>query len=740
MSALPYRAALEACAAEPIRIPGAIQPHGALLCFDPQTLALRQMSRNAAAMLGVELAPGPLPAGLSGLQAPLRAWLESGDVVFLKVLEVAGRRWQLQGHLTPQGALLEFEPPPQPDEEALESLYPRLSAFMADLSASADLAGVARAAVREIRVLTQFNRVLVYSFDETGDGTVLAEANDGVLPSYQGLRFPASDIPEQARALYRLSRIRLIPAVDYTPCPIEPVNSPVDQAPLDLSRAGLRSVSPVHLEYMRNMGTGASMSVSILVNGALWGLISAHNAAPRMVNPQIRNACDILGQVLSMHIETRLQAGLAAERLALSAVEQSLLAGLAEAPSLQAGLAAHAAELLAMLRAQGAATIIQGKVWMTGQTPDEAAIKAFAADLQAAGEEQFETDSLAQRWPQAAGFGAQASGMLAISTSQVHADYVFWFRPELVRTVEWSGNPVKAAEPVSGRLHPRKSFELWKERVELRSAPWRPAEIETAISFRNAIQTLVLRRAEERAELTDMLERSNRELEAFSYSISHDLRAPFRHIVGFAELLSDRERSLDERSRHYVTTIKDAAVSAGRLVDDLLAFSQLGRSQLHKTRVDMAKLVQEARRLLEPELGGRLVQWRVEPLPDGWGDATMLRQVWQNLLQNAIKYTRGREMTRISVGGTAQGGKIRYWVEDNGVGFEMAYAGKLFGVFQRLHRIEEFEGTGIGLALVKRIVERHGGTVEAHGEPGKGARFSFVLPEAGHDKRKTISG
>ncbi|WBO58109.1 hypothetical protein GT370_12685 [Acidocella sp. MX-AZ03] len=124
MSALPYRAALEACAAEPIRIPGAIQPHGALLCFDPQTLALRQMSRNAAAMLGVELAPGPLPAGLSGLKAPLRAWLESGDVVFLKVLEVAGRRWQLQGHLTPQGALLEFEPPPQPDEEALESLYP----------------------------------------------------------------------------------------------------------------------------------------------------------------------------------------------------------------------------------------------------------------------------------------------------------------------------------------------------------------------------------------------------------------------------------------------------------------------------------------------------------------------------------------------------------------------------------------------------------------------------------------
>lgn len=144
--------------------------------------------------------------------------------------------------------------------------------------------------------------------------------------------------------------------------------------------------------------------------------------------------------------------------------------------------------------------------------------------------------------------------------------------------------------------------------------------------------------------------------------------------------------------------------------------------------------------MLQSELAGREVAWQIEPLPDGWGDATMLRQVWQNLLQNAIKYTRGREMTRISVGGTAQGGKIRYWVEDNGVGFEMAYAGKLFGVFQRLHRIEEFEGTGIGLALVKRIVERHGGAVEAHGEPGKGARFSFVLPEAGHDKRKTISG
>jgi light-regulated signal transduction histidine kinase (bacteriophytochrome) len=293
--------------------------------------------------------------------------------------------------------------------------------------------------------------------------------------------------------------------------------------------------------------------------------------------------------------------------------------------------------------------------------------------------------------------------------------------------VTWAGEPERGGKGKD--LHPRSSFARWQEQVRRRSAPWRPAEVEGAGELRNAIQDFVLRRAEERAALTDALQRSNKELESFSYSVSHDLRAPFRHIVGYAELLGERAGDLDGRARHYLDSIKEAALSAGRLVDDLLKFSQLNRAALTVSQVDMGKLVAEVRRSLEPETSGRNVVWQIGVLPDAWGDPALLRQALLNLIANAVKYTRGREPAVITVFGEQRGGETIYAVRDNGIGFDMAYVGKLFGVFQRLHRMEDFEGTGIGLALTKRVIDRHAGWIRAEGVVDEGATFTFGLPE-----------
>ena len=243
----------------------------------------------------------------------------------------------------------------------------------------------------------------------------------------------------------------------------------------------------------------------------------------------------------------------------------------------------------------------------------------------------------------------------------------------------------------------------------------------------------MLRRAEERAELTEQLQRSNKELESFSYSVSHDLRAPFRHIVGYAELLQEREGDLGGVSKHYLANIIDAALSAGRLVDDLLNFSHVGRTNLAKHRVDMNKLTEEVRHGPRAGPEGRQIEWRIGPLPPAYGDAALLRQALLNLVGNAVKYTRGRQPAVIEVSGRTETegetvGFTTYEVRDNGIGFDMTYAGKLFGVFQRLHRPEEFEGTGIGLALTRRIIDRHGGDIQAEGQPGKGALLRFTLP------------
>lgn len=713
---------MDACAAEPIHVPGGIQPHGALVVLAPDTLEVLQASTNLGEVAGFDREPP------QALLTELGAWRGLGEPVFARRLTLGERTLQVSAHRTPQGIIVEFEEPAASDEEAHAAFYLRLRRFLDAVGGAGDITAIAEIAVREVRALTGFDRVLLYSFDPEGVGAVLAEDGNGMLPSYLNLRFPAGDIPAQARQLYKLNRLRLIANATYEPVAIEPVISPVDGRPLDLSFATLRSVSPVHLEYMRNMGTGASMSISIMVEGELWGLISGHSREPRRVDAQIRTACGVLGQILSLQIEARTQALRTADRLALKQVETDLVALLSGAHNYRTGLAGAAELWKQVAQASGAAVVTEEGVLAVGSTPSDDQIRGIAAWLQEAGLDEIAIDSMAARWPEAEAFATQASGLLAVPISQLHANWLMWFRPEVVRTVEWAGEPQKPRE-IGDRLHPRKSFELWKEQVRLRAVPWGQVEVESARSFRLSIQNFVLRRAEERAELTNRLVEINRELESFSYSISHDLRAPFRHVVGFAELLSDRASDgLDATSRHYLKSITDAALSAGRLVDDLLNFSQLGRSGLKFSRVDMTKLVAEIRRSMEPEFAGRSIDWRIGPLPDAWADPAMVRQVLQNLVQNAVKYSSGRQAAVITIEGREDADTTSYTVSDNGVGFDPSYAHKLFGVFQRLHRSEEFEGTGIGLALVKRVIDRHGGTISADAVLGEGASFTFTLP------------
>ena len=272
-----------------------------------------------------------------------------------------------------------------------------------------------------------------------------------------------------------------------------------------------------------------------------------------------------------------------------------------------------------------------------------------------------------------------------------------------------------------GAVRRHSERELFRSREQLRMEVAERKEREEQIQ--NLNQQLERRTAE--------LEVSNGELEAFAYSISHDLRAPLRHMIGFTELLQkNAQSSLDEKSQRYAGIILDSTKRMGELIDDLLAFSRVGRGEMHQTTVSLRQLVKEVVEERQPETGGRNISWSIRELPDLHGDPSLLRLVFANLIGNAIKFTRTRRRAEIEIGSFEDSRGVVVFVKDNGVGFEMKYSNKLFRVFQRLHRREDFEGTGIGLATVQRIIHRQDGSVWAEGTVNGGATFFFSVPRA----------
>ncbi len=724
---------LTACDREPIHTPGSIQPHGALLVLAGDTVA--HASANLAALVGRPglAVPGCRLIDVLGPEAAAEVGVALADAaaveraVRLTTIAAAGRRFDAVAHRRGGRTILELEL--VPTWNGPTDPYPALESFAARAEAAADVTELCNAAAAEVRRLTGFDRVLVYRFDDGWNGTVVGEARNDRFPSYMDHRFPASDIPAQARELYRRNRVRLIPDAGYAPVPVGPAAA----VPLDLSFAVLRSVSPVHVEYMRNMGTAASMSVSVILADRLWGLISCHHRDPRAVPFTVRATCDLLARALSLRLAALVHTRDFELTLAARSAYAALIAAMADRLDYAAALAEHPAEFLAVAGARGAAVLGAAGCTRVGETPPEGDLRGLADWLfREGGREVYATDSLPAALPPAEAFKDTGCGVLAASVSKVHPHYVLWFRPEVIRDVKWGGDPTKPAGPPDGHglaLHPRRSFDTWRETVRLKSAAWRPAEVEAAAALRNAIVGVVLRRAEELADLNAELQRSNKELEAFSYSVSHDLRAPLRHVVGYAEMLREGAAGkLSERDERCITTIIESSEYAGVLVDKLLAFSRLGRGQLSRGRVDVAALIAELVAELRPATAGRTVTWEVGPLPVVEADLMMFRLAVRNLLENALKYTRSRSEAVVVVGHRADPGEDVFFVRDNGVGFDMKYGDKLFGVFQRLHRMEDFEGTGIGLANMKRVIDRHGGRVWAEGEEGRGATFFFTLP------------
>jgi light-regulated signal transduction histidine kinase (bacteriophytochrome) len=498
------------CADEPIRIPGAVQPHGALLAVTEPDLVVVVASANAAGHCGREVAGARLGELLG---ADVAAQLAGGDLAVLNPLRtvVAGREVDLVAHRADGLLVVELEPLDDA-READAVWHRRLPLTLQRLQAAPTLDALSATLAAEVRTLTGFDRVMVYRFDPSWNGAVVAEDRREDLEPFLGLRFPASDIPPQARALYLHSWLRLIPDARYTPVPLVPARNPLDGRPLDLAAAVLRSVSPVHLEYLANMGVVASMSVSLVDGGRLWGLIACHHySGPHRPTYTDRAAAEFLGRTASVLLGTKVEAGDTQRVLDVADRSGRLVEALARAPRtpLQA-LTDGPLTLLDLVPAGGAAVRLDGRLHLLGETPPEPVATTVVQALLHAGTSA--TDAVLTAVPEATDAVPAGSGVLAVPVRGGRdGDFLAWFRPETLREVAWGGDPHhrKMVEGEHGvRLSPRRSFARYTETVRATSQPWRPHEVAAAEQLAAHLSEVTRRRAEDESRLAATLQRT----------------------------------------------------------------------------------------------------------------------------------------------------------------------------------------------------------------------------------------
>lgn len=726
------QAMLAECASEPIRYPGKIQPHGALLVVDRKDLTVLCASENTAQYLGVEagaLLAQKLRSNLE-LSPELMRCLDGLTDHPSGLYALPGRDQVVRVHVSESTAILEFQPRLQPDPGALPHAA---AAALSAIHTAPDAASAIEFAIREVQRLVGYDRVMAYRFDEQSNGQVIAERTAHGAQPFLGLCYPASDIPEQARALYAQHWLRIIPDVNYGPVALRVLDGS-SLASLDLGAAVLRSVSPVHIEYLKSMGVAASLSISVRCRGSLWGLIACHHGRPRQVSFDVLERCELVGCVLSAKLETEQASARARERSISMPIVAGLIGRMRAGGDIASALAQAEAEVLGLVQASGAVILHRGVLHVLGKTPDRPQLKGLLAWLAASGTDGLSTAALHEQYPSARDFAAQAAGLLCVSLPDTRPAFLAWFRPEQVRVVNWGGNPEKPVQASSDgvRLGPRRSFELWKETVHLTSHPWTDAEREAAAELRRGIiEAELLKQLQREQEQRRALEQSNRDLDAYTHVIAHDLQEPVRGIVAFASRMQrDLAEGAFERASERAQTVGRAADTLAELVRALHQYSRAGQVALAIEACDLTDLVKLEIERLAPFLTEHGAEVEIAgSLPVTRCDRVRVGAVLGNLISNAVKYNLSpAKQVRIFSDAKAP---ATIYVADNGIGIAPSDRELVLRTFKRLHPRDAFGGgSGMGLSIAQKFVERHGGRMWIEETPGGGTTIAFTLAPA----------
>ncbi|RAM49154.1 MAG: cyanobacterial phytochrome A [Hapalosiphonaceae cyanobacterium JJU2] len=728
-----------------------IQPHGVLLVLEEPELNILQVSSNTYEVFGIT-PENMLQKKLEDLLDPfqiekIKAGLlqESLDMINPTKIwaRVKGDEYIVFDGIFHRNAdgflILELEIALSQENIPFLSFYHLARASINKLEETGNLHDFCQILVQEVRKVTGFDRVMLYKFDDDGHGSVIAEEKLANMESYLGLHYPESDIPRPARKLFASNWIRIIPDTHAEPVEIFPAINSISQRRPDLTNSILRSPYSCHIEYLHNMGVAASLTISLIKEGQLWGLIACHHQTPKYVSYEMRKACEFLGRVIFSELADREETEDYDYRMRLTYIQSALVEYMSQEENFIDGLVKHQPNILDLANAQGAAICFGGNYTLIGETPKEEELNFLVQWLKNNVEEEvFYTDSLPRLYPDAQNFKNVASGLLAIPISK--QNYVLWFRPEVIQTVNWGGDPNRAFEVNTSdgntRLCPRKSFELWKETVRLTSLRWQPVEVKAALELRKAIVNIVLRQADELAQLAHDLELSNAELKKFAYVASHDLQEPLNQVANYVQLLEMRyEQLLDEDAKEFITFAVEGVSLMQTLIDDVLAYSKVDMQAIEFQLTDVEAALEKALNNLRKRISETGAVITHDQLPTVMADGTQLMQLFLNLIGNAIKF-RSDKAPEIHIGASRLDEEWLFSVRDNGIGLDPQFSDRIFVIFQRLHTRDEYPGTGMGLAICKKIIECHRGRIWVESQLGEGATFYFTIPVGGRDRER----
>lgn len=735
-------ATIENCESEPIHIPGSIQPYGVLLGLDSK-YNIRICSGNVQELFGLqpsEVLNKPLGDFSEELLQCVKDEKKNG------IVELNGKIWDADTHTGDDIILVELEMQ-QGEAQGHIDTFEQTAQFVAFLERVKTLKELCQWTANQIKKVTGYDRVMVYRFDKDYNGQVYAESKNDNIEPFLNLHYPHTDIPAQARELYLRNITRMIADVHYTPSPLLTLDEKITNP--DLSDVCLRSVSPIHIQYLKNMGVSATLTLSIILDGQLWGLIACHHYTAKQVSNMQRKAALLQVHFLTSQIKVRQ----AAEEYEVFVTVEAHLQQLLNAINKEGDFSLkfqHLTSLMAVTNSSGVAILHKGKLYEKGFVPPRDRIKwLFSWLAENTSALQFYSSNLAGHIPDAEKISSAASGILYHKLGDANKDAIIWFREEIERTINWAGDPYDTPKKQNtvNKLIPRTSFAIFKETVKNHSREWSISEINAASRFANTLQNQFhleyLHQEEARQRLlNERLQKANKELENINWITSHDLREPIRKILLFASrAMTQEEAALSESVVASLAKIETSAHRMQTLVDDIISYSLTDDKSAVVEKVNLNQVLAEVMESFNDDIVEKQVSFLAGELPTINGIRYQMRQLFVNLTSNSLKFARKDVRLEIEVSAEKAKGILpinsgmdasnEYYLirfRDNGIGFDTAQSERIFNIFYRLHNRLDYEGTGIGLAICKRIIENHDGYISASGRDEGGSSFNIYLP------------